>query len=397
MKINLQVCVGLVILIALLTTGCAAFQSQAAPKSNTSATLEGLRRDANTEKFARALAPREFDFPQDHGPHNDFQTEWWYYTGNLTTQDGRHFGYQFTLFRRALVPPDETSSVVRRPSSLAFTQLYFAHFAITDSTANEHVAFEKYSRSAAGLAGAQAQPFQVFIEDWSVRTIMGTGSAEAVQIRAQQDGYAIELDLSMSKPIVFQGDRGLSQKSPEAGNASYYYSMTRMATHGKVTTPQGSFDASGESWLDREWSTSALDEDTAGWDWFALQLDDNREIMFYQLRLKDGSSAEASKGTFIDADGATTVLQREDVQLTMMDRWTSPDSGANYPIKWRVVVPKHGLDVEVAARVNDQEMKLSTRYWEGAITIKGTANGKPIGGVGYLELTGYGENGTPDR
>ena len=137
------------------------------------------------------------------------------------------------------------------------SQLYFAHFAITDSATNEHVAFEKYSRSAVGLAGAQTQPFQVFIEDWSVRTTMGTGSAEAVQIRAQQDGYPIALDLNMSKPIVLHGDRGLSQKSPEAGNASYYYSMTRMATQGKRTTPQGAYDVSGESWLDREWSTSA--------------------------------------------------------------------------------------------------------------------------------------------
>ncbi len=168
------------------------------------------------------------------------------------------------------------------------------------------MAFEKYSRSAAGLAGAESQPFQVFIEDWSVQTTMGNRQRRSVQIRAQQDGYSIALNLNMSKPIVLHGDQGLSKKSTAPGNASYYYSMTRMATQGKVSTPQGAFDVSGESWLDREWSTSALDEDTAGWDWFALQFDDDREMMFYQLRLKDGSSAEASKGTFVDRTGTST-------------------------------------------------------------------------------------------
>lgn len=380
---------------AVALAGCAALPGASA-RNETSATLDGLRRDENTDRFARAREPRDFVFPQDHGPHDEFQTEWWYYTGNLTDASGRHFGYQFTLFRRALIPPDEQAAVLARPSDLAFTQLYFAHFAVTDTGANEHVSFEKYSRSAAGLAGAQAEPFQVFIEDWSVETISGEG-AEAVRIRAQQDGYAIDLNLRMSKPIVLQGDRGLSQKSNEPGNASYYYSMTRMATEGKVTTPQGVFDVSGESWLDREWSTSALDENTAGWDWFALQFDDNREMMFYQLRLKDGASAEVSKGLLVDADGVGTLLKRDDVQLTVLDRWTSPDSGAAYPVKWRVVVPKYAIDVEVAPRINDQEMKLSQCYWEGAVTINGMASGNPISGVGYLELTGYGENETPDR
>lgn len=381
-------------LMALLT-GCSI--DPLAPQNETRATLDGLRRDENTERFARAFEPRDFIFPQDHGPHDEFQTEWWYYTGNLTDASGRHFGYQFTLFRRALIPPDEQAAVLARPSNLAFTQLYFAHFAVTDTGADEHVSFEKYSRSAAGLAGAQSPPFKVFIEDWSVETTQDDGGAEAVRIRAQQDGYAIDLNLSMSKPIVLQGNLGLSQKSNVPGNASYYYSMTRMATRGKVATPRGDFDLQGESWLDREWSTSALDEETAGWDWFALQFDDNRELMFYQLRLKDGASADVSKGLLVDADGTGALLKRDDVQLTVLDRWTSPDSGAAYPVKWRVVIPKYDLDVEVAPRVNDQEMKLSQRYWEGAVTINGAANGKPIGGVGYLELTGYGENGTPDR
>jgi predicted secreted hydrolase len=384
------------VVIAVTLTGCSL--GPLAPQSETRATLDGLRRDEDTDKFARAFEPREFNFPVDHGPHDDFQTEWWYYTGNVFAPDGRRFGYQFTIFRRALIPPDEQAAVLARPSDLAFTQLYFAHFAVTDTGANEHVSFEKYSRSAAGLAGAQSPPFRVFIEDWTVETTQGeNGGAEAVRVVAHDSGYAIDLNLTMGKPIVLHGDRGLSQKSNVPGNASYYYSMTRMTTHGKVTTPQGSFDVRGESWLDREWSTSALDENTAGWDWFALQFDDNRELMFYQLRLKDGASADVSKGTLVKVDGTSELLKRDDVRLTVLDHWTSPDSGATYPVKWRVVAPKYGLDIEVAPRVNDQEMKLSQRYWEGAVTINGSANGKSISGVGYLELTGYGESKTPER
>jgi predicted secreted hydrolase len=380
---------------AAVLMGCAA--NPLARQSDTSATLEGLRRDANTERFARALAPREFVFPQDHGPHNDYQTEWWYYTGNLTTTEGRHFGYQFTIFRRALVPPAEQVAVVNRPSSLAFTQLYFAHLAITDSAANEHVSFEKYSRSAAGLAGAQADPFRVFIEDWVVRTSMGTGSAEAVQIRAQQNGYAIDLNLTSSKPIVFHGDRGLSAKSKDPGNASYYYSMTRMATQGQVTTPQDTFRVTGSSWLDREWSTSVLTDNTAGWDWFALQFDDGREVMYFKLREKGTGGVVFDKGTWVESNGDTALITSDRATIDVLETWASPTSGAVYPVKWRMTIPEYGVDITITPRLKDQEMNLSQRYWEGAVTVEGTAASGSVRGVGYVELTGYDASGVPTR
>jgi predicted secreted hydrolase len=385
----LQIVVSGVVVVAFVAAAWYALRPSTAPASETRATLEGLRADEDTSLFTRAFEPRDFKFPEDHGSHNDFQTEWWYYTGNLFDKDGRHFGYQLTFFRRALVPPNEQSSVVRRLSSFAFSQLYFAHFAVTDSGANEHVSFEKYSRAAAGLAGAQAEPFHVFIEDWSARGI-GDGGAESVRLSARDSAYSIDLELAVSKPIVLHGDRGLSKKSLHEGNASYYYSMTRMATKGRVTMPAGAFDVVGDSWLDREWSTSALDEDTEGWDWFALQLDDGREIMFYQLRLKDGTSAVVSKGTYVDAAGNTQLIERDDVKIDVLDRWSSPDSGANYPNRWRFFVPKYGLDLEIIPRVKDQEMDLSQRYWEGAVSFSGMSNGQAVSGVGYVELTGYG-------
>jgi predicted secreted hydrolase len=385
---GIRIGVGVLVVGGILV---AAVALRAAPDdgSEPRGTLEALKRDASTDAFARAFGPRDFTFPQDHGPHDDFQTEWWYYTGNLSDVAGRHFGYQLTFFRRALVSPDQQAAVDARPSDFAFTQLYFAHFAVTDTEANEHVSFDRYSRAAAGLAGARAEPFNVFIEDWSAAATLGSGGAETVRLTAQDDGYAIELELRSSKPIVLHGDRGLSQKSPERGNASYYYSMTRMSTRGRVITPQGHFDVAGDNWLDREWSTSALDEGTEGWDWFSLQLDDRREIMFYQLRLTDGTSAAVSKGTYVDAAGEAFVLERDDVQITVLDTWTSPDSGAGYPNAWRFAVPKYGLDLEITPRVKDQEMKLPQRYWEGAVTISGASGNRPAGGVGYVELTGY--------
>ncbi len=344
------------------------------------ATIAALQRDAQTDRFARAIQPRQFEFPADHGPHNDYQTEWWYYTGQLFDAQGRHFGFQLTFFRRALLPPD--AQVPASSSPFAFRQVYFAHFALTDSSSGEHVAFERYSRNAAGLAGAQSTPFAVFVENWSATGV--EGDAAHVRLRAAQDGYEIDLTLRNTKPIVLHGDQGLSQKSHQPGNASYYYSMTRMETQGVVRTPRGQFNVVGSSWLDREWFTSALEDDVAGWDWLSLQLDNGEEVMFFKLRQKDTGATTFAKGTWIAADGTTTLLRGDAAQLEPLAHWRSPYSGSVYPIRWRLRIPARALDVVISARIPDQEMRLSQRYWEGAITAAGTHRG-----LGYLEMTGY--------
>jgi predicted secreted hydrolase len=384
----LRIGVSAALLVALMIAGWAVLRPPEA-RSEARATVAGLQRDANSDRFARALQVRPFEFPRDHGPHDDYQTEWWYYTGNLLDPSGRHFGYQLTFFRRALVPPDERAQLAGRPSAFAFNQVYFAHFALTDSAAGEHVSFERYSRGAAGLAGAQASPYRVFVEDWSAASIAADGDATRVRLVAAQDGYAIDLTLTNMKPLVFHGDRGLSQKSPNPENASYYYSMTRLATKGRIVTPRGTFSVRGLSWLDREWSTSALDDDTAGWDWFSLQFDDQREIMFFKLRRKERGETNFAKGTYIAADGEAALLRQGDVQLDVLERWTSPHTGATYPVRWRMAIPRDGLEIEIAARIPDQEMRLTQLYWEGAVTFEGRSSDGPVRGMGYVEMTGY--------
>ena len=335
--------------------------------------------------FARALSPRVFRFPEDHGPHPQFRTEWWYFTGNLQSSQGRRFGYQLTFFRMALAP-----HAPARLSRWGADQAYMAHFALTDVDGRRFSFSERFSRGALGLAGAGGNPLAVWLEDWTARET--SASPWGMRLSAADGPVSIDLDLEALTPVVLNGERGLSRKGSGPGNASYYYSMPRLASRGSVTVGGKRFPVSGLSWLDREWSTSALSGDLAGWDWFALQLDDGRDLMFYRLRQQDGAAAPCSAGTLTAPDGSSRRLSREEVRLTVLDWWTSPASGTRYPARWRVGVPKEGIDLEVVPRLADQELLASFRYWEGAVAVKGVGNSTQ-GGSGYLELTGYGADG----
>ena len=332
--------------------------------------------------FTRALAPRPLSFPADHGPHPDFRTEWWYYTGNLSTAAGRRVGFELTFFRIALAP----DSVVRA-SAWATRQLYIGHFAISDIAGGRFHAFGRSSRGALDLAGASASPFRVWLDDWSAE-----GDGPSARLRASEGDVAIDLEVSAAKPVVAQGDRGLSRKGPEPGNASFYYSFTRMPARGVVRLGRETLEVSGEAWMDREWSTSALGAAVEGWDWFALQLDDGRELMFYLLRRRDGTIDPFSAGTLVAADGTTRVLEPGDVRIETLAHWRSPRSGVRYPARWRVSVPSADLRLEIEPRLADQELIVGTRYWEGAVAVNGTAvASRPIAGQGYVELVGYAE------
>ncbi len=341
----------------------------------------GAEEDAG---FAKALEPRDFVFPADHGPHSEFKTEWWYYTGNLAAADGRRFGYQLTFFRIALAPEPAA-----RASAWGTNQVFMAHFAVTDAQGERFFSAERFARSALGLAGAQAEPFRVWLENWRTS---GPRETFPMRLQAATDEAAIDLSLSPSKPLVLQGDRGLSQKSAAAGNASYYYSLTRLPSAGTVRLGEQVFKVEGGSWLDREWSTSALAADQTGWDWFALQLDDGHELMYYQLRRKDGIPDPASKGIWVTAQGNSRVLRREEVSLKVTDTWSSPRSGATYPAGWRLRVPQENLELTVEPLLADQELDVSIRYWEGAVKIEGERDGQPVSGYGYVELTGYADD-----
>lgn len=332
--------------------------------------------------FTRAEGPATLSFPQDFGPHPDFQTEWWYYTGNLETTDGRHFGYQLTFFRRALLPP---SQLPGRASDWATNQIYMAHFTLTDVEGESFQAFERFSRGAAGLAGAQGDPYRVWLEDWQVEL----SGANTYELSASNNEIAIELTLRDEKGPILQGDEGYSQKGSNPGNASYYYSQTRLVSEGIVTVGGGTFEVSGLSWKDHEYSTAVLADDQVGWDWFSLQFDDGYELMLYSLRKADGSVDTFSSGTLIAPDGSSVDLTNEDFEIEATGSWHSPQTGADYPMGWVIRIPSAELEFETTPYLRDQELDLTFIYWEGAVQVSGTHAGNAIRGVGYVELTGY--------
>jgi predicted secreted hydrolase len=369
-----------IVLACLVLVACSSSAQPSEPSGQVSAVrAAGGQAGAG---FARATAPRPFVFPDDHGPHQEYAIEWWYYTGNLDADEDRHFGYQLTFFRIGLAP-----TLPERASDFATSNIYMAHLALTDVASQKFYAFERFSRGAAGLAGAQGQPFRVWTEGWSAA---GEGaSGLPMRLQAAQDGVAIDLTLEVGKPVVLQGDRGLSQTGAEPGRAYYYYSLTRLPTQGAVTIGARRYDVRGLSWMDHEFGTDALDPDAAGWDWFALQLDDGRELMYAQLRAADGRSAALNM--LIDADGSTRTLTSADFTLDVLGEWQSPRSGTRYPSAWRLRIPASDLDLTITPYLADQELALTTVYWEGAVEVAGTSGGSPIGGNGYVELTGYAE------
>jgi predicted secreted hydrolase len=332
--------------------------------------------------FAKALKPRQFSFPLDHGAHNPYRTEWWYFTGNLENPDGRKFGYELTFFRFALSAKPHTSQSVWRNN-----QLYMAHLTLTDVKENRFYTDERFSRAGNELAGAADNKYHVWLYDWSATAQDNTDFP--LRLRAKSDQFAIDLLLNTQKSPVLQGEQGLSRKSAEPGNASYYYSYTRLPTLGTLSIAGINHSVSGNSWMDREWSTSALSKEQSGWDWFALQFSDNSELMFYQLRRKDGQLDSNSAGSFVLADSTKVSLQVQDVTLKILDTWRSPHSRINYPSRWRLSVPSQKLEVDIVPLINDQELNVSFRYWEGAVSITGTKNGETISGQGYVELVGY--------
>ncbi len=378
-------------MVVISATVIGVIRSQGRTQPAYSADVVAAMSSGNTTGFARADRVRDFVFPRDYAAHPDFQTEWWYYTGNLATADGRRFGFEFTIFRRALSP-----TMAPRQSDWATNQIYFADLAISDIGANNFYTRQRFSRGAAGLAGATADPrVKIWIEDWTMTA--QNDDATILRLQASEGPVALDLTTHQSKPLTLQGDRGLSAKSLEPGNASYYYSLTRLLTDGTITVNGTPYTLSGTAWMDHEFSTSALSQDEVGWDWFALQLDDQREIMLYQIRRKDGSVVPISHGTLVNADGSSVHFELKDFKIEVLDHWTSPHTGAVYPSRWRVTVqvPAGPITLDIAPLMADQELNSATAYWEGASHITGTQIGTPLHGYGYVELTGY--NRPPDQ
>ena len=374
-----------ILLICLfLISACA----RAQPSLASADVVDVLSRPVD-DSFARALGPLDFQFPRDHGPHNDYATEWWYYTGNLTGEDGGEYGFQLTFFRSALAPGESS-----RPSDFAAQQIYMAHFAVTSAPAGRHVSFDRFSRGAGGVAGATGSPrFEVWLDDWRAREA-GPGRFR-LQAAAEADSGPVSIDLILTetRPPLLHGEAGYSRKGPEPGNANHYYSLVRMETAGTLVFERAQVSVKGLSWMDHEFGTSALSGDAVGWDWFAVTLDNEVVLMFAEIRTESGASQDIFEGTLSFPDGRQVPIHPDDFTLTPTGQWTSPDSGTVYPSGWRVIFPEHGIDLSIDPLIDDQEMDVTFSYYEGATVVRGTMNGAPVAGRGYVELTGYGEGG----
>jgi predicted secreted hydrolase len=338
------------------------------------------------QQYAVALPGYHYEFPRDHFDHPDYQTEWWYYTGNVTSADGRHFGFELTFFRQGV------NRNATKTNSWDVRDLYLAHLALSDLDGGHFYHTERTNRAGPGVAGISAKDARIWNGNWQIQRNADQQTLEAIDPR-----FELYLNLKSEKPPVIQGENGVSQKAAAPGHASHYISLTRLATNGTITLNGKSIEVTGLAWMDHEFFTHQLERDQIGWDWFSVQLADNTELMLFRIRRKDGSVDPFSAATFVDARGQTTHLRSTDFSLTPAGAtWTSPATKATYPIHWRIAVPKLGLDLEMRTALPSQELTggpsdgtLTPSYWEGSVTYDGTREGAKIHGAGYLEMTGY--------
>jgi predicted secreted hydrolase len=333
--------------------------------------------------YQLALPGRKLTFPADHYSHPDFKTEWWYYTGHLEAESGKKYGYQVTFFRFGV--RDRQKEMKEQP---LFTELYMAHFALSDITTKKFIFRERINRGYGDKAGDATDRYLVWNEDWRVE---GDSRNHSIDVKDRET--QLRLTVKSQKPPVLHGQNGLSQKGEGEGRASYYYSLTRMQTEGELTIDGKKEKVRGLTWMDHEFGSNQLRDDQVGWDWFSIQLDNQTELMLYLIRRKDGSPDPYSSGTLVKPDGTTKHLLLKDFTIEVLDRWKSRKSGATYPMKWKVLIPAEEIALEIAPAFQDQELvtNRSTRvtYWEGAARIKGTIQNRPLTGNGYVEMTGY--------
>lgn len=325
----------------------------------------------------------KYEFPRDHHIHADFKTEWWYFTGRLEDGNGQVFGYQLTFFRQGLRPPGARGGATSR---FVVDDLKFAHFAVSDIRGKRFHFSQKLDRGAFGESGFSDGAVLAWIADWSLEL----SPDGAFTLHGRDDTAEVRLHLENTKPFVIHGEDGVSQKADGLGHASHYYSGTRLATTGQLISGGKTWSVHGESWLDREWGSNQLTPNQAGWNWFSLQFGDGTELMLYQMRTKDGGLDPNSSGTYVDAQGASQHLARDDYRLEPKRYWTSKASGARYPIAWELTASKLNLHVEISTPLEAQELVLNpVAYWEGLVETQGTRDGAKVRGHGYMELTGY--------
>jgi predicted secreted hydrolase len=333
--------------------------------------------------YELALPGYHYSFPRDHFNHPGYQTEWWYYTGNLRSADDHRFGFELTFFRQA-VNRDSAKN-----TAWDVSDLYLAHLALSDLTAGRFYHTERTNRAGPGIAGVDETSQRIWNGNWQ---IAWRDSDQLLQAVAED--FELRFTLRSEKLPVIHGENGVSQKAERPGRASHYISLTRLATTGRITLNGKTFEVSGLAWMDHEFFTRQLSPDQAGWDWLSLQLEDRTELMLFRIRRKDGSIDPFSAGTYVDAQGDTTHLRQDDFVLRPFgDVWKSPANNAIYPLRWKITIPKLNLELEADTPLASQELTsnstLAPTYWEGAITLAGKRAAREIHGAGYLEMTGY--------
>ncbi len=335
---------------------------------------------------AAAVSPEEYKevspsyrltFPGDFFYRKDYRVQWWYFTGHLYDGQGREFGYELTFF---------AVGVQRRAyrSKFGVENIYISHFAVSDIKEKRFFYSEKADSGAFGFAGASDGRLEAWVNNDRLE-----GAPDKIHIKAADGDKAIDLVLKPAKPLVLHGDRGYSRKSEESPLiASYYFSYTDLKTEGSLNIGGTEFRVHGKSWFDREMSTRGLGKGQSGWDWFAIQLDDGREIMLYMIRKEDGSRDRYSSGTLVAQDGSYRRLSVGDFRIDVLDNYKSGKSGARYPSLWEVAIPSESIRLRIKPLIKDQEFSATSStgiyYWEGDCGVEGTAKGRA-----YVEMTGY--------
>lgn len=353
-----------------------------------------------------AVPGYRYEFPRDLFNHPDYQTEWWYYTGNLKTPEGHRYGFELTFFRqgiaRPVTPPTGANRERPRPGDAnpapedrwGVNDIWLAHLALSDLDGGRFYHQERLNRAGPGLAGAVLSTRRIWNGNWEVLFDLAAAGAQPVQqLQAVGDEFILRLALRSQKPPVINGINGVSQKAAGRGEASHYISYTRLQANGKLELGEQSFSVSGLAWMDHEFFSNQLTPEQIGWDWFSIQLENGEELMLYRLRRRDATVDPYSAGTFVDARGANLHLSVAEFSLVPGATWTSPANGARYPVHWTIRVPPLGLELSAATPLDGQELVSRNpswpTYWEGAITFHGAREGRLVSGVGYLEMTGY--------
>ncbi|MXZ79821.1 MAG: carotenoid 1,2-hydratase [Gammaproteobacteria bacterium] len=343
---------------------------------------EMLSDKAEARHYDRAAPDVLIRFPADHGAHESFRHEWWYFTGNLRTRDDREFGYQLTFFRFAHPRKPDIENAWNN------SQTWLGHLAVSDIASGRFHTDQELSRQSLGLAGVEATPFRVWLHGWSA-TDFGhmDENGLSLELFAEGDGFGIDLEVRSAGPPVLQGENGYSPKSHSGTPASHYYSYPAMTTSGQIQIGGMSHDVAGSTWMDREWSSGILQPGQSGWDWFALRLDDGSRIMAFQIRQEEGEPYRHA--VLIRPDSRKQHI--EVVAMKPVRRWRSPATGIEYPIGWELEfsAPDGSISIAVESLMPDQEVDLMFRYYEGAVGLTGLYGNLGISGRGYMEMTGY--------